>query len=341
MCIVLKRRLLLTTMTVMPWSAGYGTTGSARARTGLHKVVRPKSGSYATFLDSIRSQALARGVSAPTLSRALSLTTRPNERVLKLDRHQPEFTLTWSQYRERVIGSIRVSQGKDAWQQRKVQLAAIGEHYGVDPRVIVGIWGLESGFGRKMGTFSIIDALATLSFDGRRSAFFRSELFKALHILDQGDIQPEAMLGSYAGAMGQPQFMPSAYLRYAVDYDRNGRRDIWTSEPDVFASIANYLHECGWQKEFPWGQPVQLTAEIDQSRLGRGNRKSLADWTRLGVRRTDGQVFSRQDVSGAILRPDGAGTEAFMIYENFDVIRRYNPSDFYALGVGLLGYAVA
>ncbi|GBR10515.1 lytic murein transglycosylase [Asaia siamensis] len=314
--------------------------GSGVART-LSSSAKPLAhGSYAAFLRTLRAEALSKGISASTLSRAFALTTEPNAKVIKLDRHQPEFTLTWAQYRERVISGTRISQGQAALQQYGKLLDAAGAQYGVDPRTIMGIWGLESGFGRKIGTFSVIDSLSTLAYDGRRASFFRGELFKALQILDHGDIAPEAMLGSYAGAMGQPQFMPSAYLRYAVDADGDGRRNIWSSEQDVFASVANYLHGSGWKADEPWGQPVKLTQDLPQTQLGRGNKQSLAAWSALGVRREDGSTFSRQDVSGAVLRPDGPGTEAFMVYRNFDVIRRYNPSDFYALGVGLLGYEI-
>jgi membrane-bound lytic murein transglycosylase B len=295
---------------------------------------------YQQFLSSVRAQALAQGLSAAVVDRALALTREPNAHVLKLDRHQPEFTLTWAQYRERVIGPKRIDQGRASYGEQQTLLSRISSQYGVDPGVIMGIWGLESGFGAHIGTFSVVDALATLGFDARRAAFFQSELLKALTILNSGDVAPEAMLGSYAGAMGQPQFMPSAYLRFAVDADGDGRRDIWTSRADVFASVANYLAKSGWQPGEPWGQAITLRETLPVGMIGRGHRMSLADWMRHGVRRDDGQAFSRTDVMGAVLQPDGPGTEAFMVYRNFDAIRRYNPSDFYALGVGLLGYDI-
>lgn len=332
---VLTRRSLVAVATVAP-----SLCGSGLARTLKHSTPPSASSSYRAFLASVRREAVDKGISATTLSRAFALTSEPNPRVIKLDRHQPEFTLTWAQYRDRVIGATRISQGQAAYAQYGKLLDAAGAQYGVDPRAIMGIWGLESGFGRKIGTFSVIDALTTLAFDGRRARFFRGELFKSLQILDHGDIAPEAMLGSCAGAMGQPQFMPSAYLNYAVDADHDGSRNIWTSEQDVFGSIANYLHGSGWQPDDPWGQKVQLTREIEQSEIGRSNKQSLGAWMARGVRREDGTEFSQADVTGAIIRPDGPGTEAFMVYRNFDVIRRYNPSDFYALGVGLLGYAI-
>lgn len=338
---VLDRRSLLATAILAPAAARPAMGRTAAHHAAAHRKTHAAHKSYTSFLAGIREEAIAQGLSAAIVTQALALTKTPNARVLKLDRHQPEFTMTWAQYRTRVVGATRISQGKAAWQQRQDLLEQTGRAYGVDPRAIIGIWGLESGFGRKTGSFSVIDSLATLSYDGRRAKFFHGELMKALKILDHGDILPEAMLGSYAGAMGQPQFMPSAYLRFAVDADHDGHRNIWTSEPDVFASVANYLHKSGWQDGAPWGQPVQLTQPIDQARTGRGKTRTLGEWMSLGVRRSDGSRFSRPDEPGALLRPDGDGTEAFMVYHNFNVIRRYNPSDYYALGVGLLGYAIA
>ncbi|MBB2190687.1 lytic murein transglycosylase [Gluconacetobacter azotocaptans] len=308
---------------------------SGGALVGMPARAAPAT-SYAAFLAGVRAEALRNGLSASVVGRALALQA-PNDKVLQLDRHQPEFTLTWAQYRQRVLTEKKIADGRSAAQARRALLAAVGQRYGVDVQPLMGIWGLESAYGTRIGTFRITDALATLAYDGRRASFFRSELMNALRILDHGDVEPERMIGSYAGAMGQPQFMPSAYLRYAVDYTGTGRRDIWTSEPDVFASIANYLGKCGWVAGEPWGQAVSVPAGLAQERLGRDRRMTLTDWMGLGVRRLDGTAFSRGDITGAVIRPDGPGGEAFMVYRNFSVIRRYNPSDFYALAVGLLG----
>nr|WP_240775418.1 MULTISPECIES: lytic murein transglycosylase [Neokomagataea] len=296
---------------------------------------------YDAFLAGVRAEALAQGVSASVINRALAQTKQPNPKVLKLDRHQPEFTLTWAQYRDRVLPQSRFDKGLDVYSQTASVMGPISQRFGCDDRVVMGIWGIESGFGAHTGTFSVIDALATLAFDGRRSSFFRSELLKSLQILNSGDIAPEGMLGGYAGAMGQPQFMPSAYLRYAADGDGDGRRNIWTSTPDVFASIANYMGRSGWLAGEPWGQEVSLVENIPASSMGRNNTSTLGEWMMRGVRRKDGEPFSRMDIRGALLQPDGPGTQAFMVYHNFNVIRRYNPSDFYALAVGLLGSGIA
>ena len=339
---MIQRRTLL----VAAASAGILPLAGAAARPHhARQVPAEHPHPYAAFLASVGAQATRLGISRSLLDVALALD-RPNQRVLELDRHQPEFTLTWSRYRQRVLTGRKVQGAQAAYQARLSMLTRIWQRYQVDPRIAVGIWGMESNYGARIGSFGVIDALATLAFDGRRAAFFRAELMNGLRILQQRDIEPGRMLGSYAGAMGQPQFMPSSYLRYAVDYDGDGRRDIWSSEADVLASISNYLSRNGWIAGAPWGQPVFVPSNFAVSRTGdsKGGRQasqSLDAWMQAGVRRQDGALFSRGDVSGALLLPDGAGGDAFMVYSNFDVIRRYNPSDFYSLAVGLLGSSTA
>lgn len=295
--------------------------------------------SFAGFVAGLRAEARRAGISETTLSEAFA-GMQPNGKVLELDRHQPEFTMTWAQYRTSRLSDQRVAGGRDAWRQNRLVLTSVMNRFGVDPGVIVGIWGLESNYGGYTGGFGVVEALATLAWEGRRASFFRPELISALRILDHGDVTPHRMTGSYAGAMGQPQFMPSSYLRYAVDFDGDGRRDIWDSKPDVLASIANYLARSGWHAGEPWGQPVRVPPGFDAALAGRENRRTLGEWMRAGVRREDGTPFSRSDVPGALVLPDGEGSEAFMTYANFSVIRRYNPSDYYALTVGLLGDTV-
>jgi membrane-bound lytic murein transglycosylase B len=294
---------------------------------------------YEAFLEGVRRDASATGISAPTLARALNFAG-PNARVLQLDRHQPEFTLTWAEYAQRVLPQSRLARARDAASHNQSSLGTVRARFGVDPGVIVGIWGLESSFGDKQGTFNVCDALATLAFDGRRRTFFRGELIKSLLVIDKRGVDPAGMLGSYAGAMGQPQFMPSAYLRYARSFDGGDRADIWTNRDDVFASVANYLGQSGWREGEPWGQPVTSTRPVDPAITGRGHPRSLSEWSAMGIRRADGRNFSRGDVEGSLLMPDGESGPAFMVYRNFDAIRRYNPSDFYALAVGLLGDAI-
>ncbi len=315
---------------------------SAVAAASAVAGVRPAraADSFAGFVSGLRGEARRAGVSDRTLEAALS-GLQPNPKVLELDRHQPEFTMTWDRYRATRLSDTRVTNGRAAYGQNSGTLRAVAQRFGVDPGVIVGIWGLETNYGGYTGGFGVVEALATLAWDGRRAAYFRSELISALKIVDHGDITVPRMTGSYAGAMGQPQFMPSSYPRYAVDFDGDGRRDIWDSRPDVLASIANYLAKSGWRTGEPWGQPVRLPAGFPYAEAGRQNRRTLGEWMRAGVTRADGSAFSRSDVPGAVVLPDGAGGEAFMTYANFGAIRRYNPSDYYALAVGLLGDAVA
>jgi membrane-bound lytic murein transglycosylase B len=291
---------------------------------------------FAGFVAELRTEARRVGISAGTLDRALA-GLAPNAKVLERDRHQPEFTMTWAQYRALLITGKRIDAGRAAVSDDRSLLSAVQGRFGVGPAPVTGIWGLESTFGTQIGDFHVVDALATLAWDGRRAGFFRPELIAALKILDHGDVTPARMTGSYAGAMGQPQFMPTSYLRYAVDFTGDGRRDIWTSRADVLASIANYLAQSGWRAGETWGQAVILPAGFDTGATGREVRRPLADWARQGVRPVDGRWRATADTSTSVLLPDGAGGEAFAVYPNFAAIRRYNPSDFYALAVGLLG----
>jgi membrane-bound lytic murein transglycosylase B len=295
---------------------------------------------FAAFVASLRAEARRAGIREAVLNDALN-GLQPLPKVLELDRHQPEYTLTWAQYKARVLPQSRLQAARENYAINARLLAETAQRYGADPRIVIGIWGLESGFGVRTGNFRIVDALATLAYDGRRASYFRGELINALRILDQGDIAPKGMTGSWAGAMGQPQFMPSSYLRYAVDADGDGRRDIWTDRADIFGSVANYLGRCGWRVGEPWGQLVIVPPTLLPGDTGRERMRPLGAWERDGVRRIDGSRFSRADVPGAVLLPDGAGGEAYMVYANFNVIRRYNPPEFYALAVGLLGNAAA
>jgi membrane-bound lytic murein transglycosylase B len=297
---------------------------------------RAATDSFQGFLAGLRAEARRSGIAAATLDRAFA-GVQPNQKVLERDRHQPEFTMTWAQYRALLITDQRISNGRVAWQQSRSLLGQVQDRFGVEAGVIVGIWGLESSFGAGMGDFHVVEALATLAWEGRRAGFFRGELIAALHILDNGDVTPARMTGSYAGAMGQPQFMPSSYLRYAVDFEGHGRRDIWSSKPDVLGSIANYLARSGWRSGEPWGQPVTLPSNFNTSSAGREDRRPVVEWARQGVRPADGRPLARADAPAAVILPDGAGGEAFLVYANFAAIRRYNPSDYYALVVGLLG----
>jgi membrane-bound lytic murein transglycosylase B len=296
--------------------------------------------SFDAFLDGVRTEARRAGVSQATLQRALS-GLRANPRVLELDRRQPEFTQTWEQYRDARLSQTRIDGGRRAFADNRATLDAVQARFRVSPRVVVAIWGLETNYGGFTGNFNVVESLATLAWDGRRSAYFRNELMAALKILDAGHVAPERMRGSWAGAMGHPQFMPSNFERLAVDMDGDGRRDIWESRADALGSIANYLARSGWREEELWGREVALPAGFDPAQARRDNTKPLRDWVRMGVRRPDGTALPALDIETAILLPGGAGGQAFAVYPNFNVIRRYNPSNFYALVVGMLSDRVA
>ena len=331
---MLTRRILLAAP-VAALAAPAGATAAATAAA---------PGTFQSFLAGVRADARKAGVSQATLDRALA-NIAPNQKVLDRDRKQPEFTMTWLRYRALVITDKRIGEGRIAVAENKALLSQVQARYGVGAGVLAGIWGLESSFGQHTGDFNIVEALATLAWEGRRATFFRGELMAALQILDRGDVSVTKMTGSYAGAMGQPQFMPTSYLRLAVDFDGDGKRDIWNSKPDVFGSIGNYLAQSGWKSGEAWGQQVTLPPGFDVSSAGREHKRPLSEWIGAGVRPRANNWRAAVEAPTAIVIPDArasvegqeAQSEAFAAYANFTAIRRYNPSDFYAIAVGLLG----
>jgi membrane-bound lytic murein transglycosylase B len=294
---------------------------------------------FQTWLKGVRKEALADGIRRSTLDRALT-GLHPIPRVLELDRKQPERTLTFAEYMERVVSSGRIETARERLAANRALLDEIGSKYGVQPRFIVALWGIETDFGRITGGFPVIGALATLAYDGRRSAFFRQELINALRIVDQGHISPKAMLGSWAGAMGQSQFMPSSFLSYAVDYNGDGRRDIWTTRADVFASIANYLSRVGWQGDETWGREIRLPAGFDTQQTGLETRRSLDAWRKLGLRRADGGELPGRDIEASVVLPAGDSGPAFLVYANYRTLMKWNNSLFFATAVGTIADAL-
>lgn len=260
---------------------------------------------FQAWMQGVRREALARGIDARTLDRAFR-GVEPIPRVLELDSSQPEFKLTWQEYLDRVLTQDRIARGRELFRANAALLRRVGDAYGVAPHLIVALWGVESHFGTKMGTFSVIGALATLAYHGRRPKFFRAELLAALKILAEGHITPDRMLGSWAGAMGQCQFMPSSFLASAADGDGDGRRDIWGNKADVFASSANFMRKAGWRAGDRWGEDIT------------------------------GRPGGAAPPGGRIVRPEGAGGRVYRTTANFTAIRRWNPSDFFALAVGIL-----
>jgi membrane-bound lytic murein transglycosylase B len=291
--------------------------------------------SFADWLDGVRQEAMQRGIRQATISAALT-GIHPLARVLELDRRQPEVTLTFQQYLDRVVSEDRIARGRQFLAQHRNLLEGVSARYGVQPRFIVALWGIESDFGRITGNFSVVESLATLAYDGRRSSFFRGELFNALRILDQGHITVALMRGSWAGAMGQNQFMPSSFLTYAQDFDGDGRRDIWTNLADVFASTANYLRQVGWHGDETWGRWVVLPRGFDRNLVSMDTRKSLGEWQSLGVRKTDGSPLPSREIKASVVTPGGAEGPASLVYENYRAIMKWNRSHYFAHAVAIL-----
>ena len=292
------------------------------------------AGSFQGFVAGIYAEAAAEGIRRDVLDAAFAGVT-PNQEVIEKDQKQAEFTMTWTRYRALVISDKRIADGRAAVAQNRALFGQVESNFHVAPPVIAGIWGLESSFGVITGKYKVVEALATLAWEGRRAAFFRGELMAALKILNNGDVTPAKMTGSYAGAMGQPQFMPTSFLRLAVDFDGDGKRDIWSSKADVLGSIANFLARSGWRVGETWGQPVKVPAGVVAG--GRDGKRPLAEWAHQGVTPASGRWAAPGDMPAGVLAPDGATGETFMVFNNFNAIRRYNPSDFYAIAVGLIG----
>ncbi len=290
---------------------------------------------FAEWLEGVRQEALASGIGATTLDQALA-GIEPQESVVELDRKQPEGRLTFVEYRDRVLSQQRIDQGRRLLQEHAELLGRVEARYGVPAQVIVALWGIESSYGQFKGRYSVIEALASLAYDGRRAEFFRKELLAALRILDRGDISVDGMYGSWAGAMGQSQFMPSTYLGYAVDFDGDGRRDIWNDKADIFASMANYLREAGWRTGYRWGRAVETGDAIDIETVGLDYRKGLHDWDRLGVRRSGGGQLPIVEIDASLLVMDEGEGPAYLVYDNFRVLMVWNRSSYFATTVGLL-----
>lgn len=288
----------------------------------------------------LQTTARAAGIAESVVDKVLG-NVQHVERVIQLDRQQPEFTQTFTGYYTRRVTAERVAQGRKLLVEHAALLQQIAREWGVPAHYLVAFWGLETNFGSFFGGIPVPDSLATLACDPRRSRFFTQELLAALRIVESGDIQPERMVGSWAGAMGHVQFMPSNFLRYAVDADGDGKRDLWGSIPDAMASAGNFLRHSGWQPGLRWGREVSLPTNFDYTLAGRDQRRPLSEWIALGIRDAYDRPLPHLEVSAALLVPSGHAGPAFLTYDNFDVIMRWNPSEFYALTVGRLADEIA
>lgn len=288
--------------------------------------------SFSQWREQFRAEALAAGISAATFDQAFA-GVQPDPAVIEADRSQPEFTRPVWQYLEGAISPQRVRSGRRLLSEHATTLDQIEARYGVDRETLVAVWGLESSFGQIMGDKSVIRSLATLAHEGRRPAFAKSQLIAALEILQHGDVEPQRMRGSWAGAMGQTQFIPTTYNTHAVDFDGDGKRDIWNSSADALASAAHYLQASGWKQGKAWGFEVELPEGFDYALADTEIRKPLAVWRRLGLRNLPGD---QEEASASLLLPAGHRGPAFLIMDNFRAILRYNNSSAYALAIGLL-----
>jgi len=290
---------------------------------------------FSEWLAGVKREALQDGVSAETIEQALKKVT-PNELVLKLDRNQPEFKLSLNDYLERVLSTTKIRNGRENLQKNNVLLDKIAVRYGVQPRFLIAFWGIETDFGRVLGGLPVIESLVTLAYDPRRSAFFRAELLHALHIVDDGVVTVKSLEGSWAGAFGGLQFLPSVYRTYGQDFNHNGRVDIWQEPGDLFATGANYLAKSGWRFDQTWGRQVVLPDRFDSSLIGLETRRKISQWQALGVRRLNKADLPTRELAASIVQPDKDDGRAFMVYNNFRTVLKWNRSLYYAVAVGLL-----
>lgn len=290
---------------------------------------------FAQWLNQTKKEAISQGVSKDIVNKAFKNVSF-KEKLISLDRNQPEVRKTMAVYLKQVVNPTRITQGQKFYLENRQKLKQVAEEYSVPEEFIVALLGLETNYGERFGNDYVIGALATLAYDKRRSEFFKKELFNALKILDDGHISIENMKGSWAGAMGQNQFMPSSFIHYAVDYNKDGKKDIWTSKDDVFASTANYLKRAGFNKNQKWGRAVTLPNGFKEDMLGLDTKKTVQEWEALGVRNKNGLELPTSDMQGSIIAPDGLEEQAYLIYNNFRVFMKWNRSYHFATSVGLL-----
>ena len=289
---------------------------------------------FTECLTTLQQRARDEGLSDRLVTTLSELKYVP--RVIELDRSQPEFTESFAKYMDRRVTDYRIDQGRKLLSENRQILQQLTRTYGVPPQYLVAFWGLESNYGAYKGSMPILDSLGTLACDQRRGAFFTVELFTALQLMDELQFTPQQMLGGWAGAIGHTQFMPSAYRQYAIDGDGDGKADLWNSVPDALTSAARYLQALGWKRELRWGREVRLPDGFDYQLSGLDSKMSLTEWRKLGVTRTNGSVLPRGEMQAALIVPAGHKGPKFLVYENFEVIMRWNRSVLYSLSVGHL-----
>ena len=302
---------------------------------GWEQLAVAQVAEFPVWLEELRVEAIQSGISAATVNAALA-DVAPVVRIIELDRNQPEFKLDFWDYLNRVVSDWRIEQGRIYLEENRELLEDVASRYGIPPHILVAAWGIESNFGQIQGSTPVISSLVTLAYDERRAAFFRAELLHALKILDEEHISLEDMRGSWAGAMGQLQFMPSTFVDYARDGDGDGRKDIWNNLADALESAANFMASSGWQRGIIWGRQVRLPDAFDTGLEGLETRKSLVAWQSLGVRTIAGNDLPSVDIDGSVILPSAAAEPAFLVYENYRTIMRWNRSHLFAISVGHL-----
>ena len=288
---------------------------------------------FNTFLFKMSKEAEQKGVSTQII-KDFQKKSVFIPRVIELDRSQPEFKLTLDEYLKKVVTSSRIKKANKKYNENKDILKKVSEYYGVQPRFLVSLWGIETDFGRLTGGFSVISALSTLAFEGRRHEYFKKELLNALTIINEGHISFDKMTGSWAGAMGQCQFMPSSFLNYATDWNKDGSKDIWNSKPDVFASAANYLKKVGWSNQLTWGRKVYLGNY--NNKVNDKKYVSLSDWTSSGILDENKNHLPKVNVKARLIIPKNYGEYGYLVYRNFDALLNWNRSNYFAIAVGKL-----
>lgn len=305
-------------------------------------VLAEQKPSFDTYVTGLKQEALTKGYSQTLIDSAFA-DIEFYQRSVKADKNQPEFKLTLDRYLSSRVPDWKVQQAIQLYNENKEVLEQVEQQFGVQARFIVALWGNESNFGKIQGKFPVISALATLAYEGRREVMFKKQLFAALQILDEGHISKDRFVGSWAGAMGQSQFMPTSFLTYAYDFDGDGKKDIWSNKADVFASIANYLQSEGWNSDYTWGRQVTIPRGFDTALAGlnRAKMKPLHEWQILGVRRYDGRDLPTNPIKASLIMPDDENGRIYLVYQNFHTLMNWNRSTYFGTAVSYLADRIA
>ena len=346
---IINSRILKTASVIAMLAGSVSLPQQAMANTNNAANQAQTKPTYEAYVEQLKTEAIAKGFSQTFVDQTFT-DIKFYKRAVKADRNQPERVETLDTYLPKRLPKWKVDRARKLYKKHEALLTKVGEKYGVQPRFIVALWGLETNFGKIMGNYNVVSALSTLAYEGRREAFFKKQLWAALTILDEGHITVDNMKGSWAGAMGQNQFMPTSFVSYAVDGDGDGKKDIWGNQADVFASMANYLKSEGWNDDLTWGRQVKLPENFDISlaipkntgsrknwlKAWANTEKSLQEWQALGIRRTDGTALPKVDIKAALVFPDDEKGRAYLAYDNYKSLMHWNLSYYFVSSVGHL-----